>query len=392
MLNKEFFNILHQGASIQRWNEHFRPHHGFTELDKQAHKAFYMYVLYKLDPTLDPVLLIEGCIFEYLHRVVLTDIKPPVFHKMMDRKGKEINRWVLDELRYACQEIEGGFYGRFEKYLMEDDYAVREKRIINAAHYLATAWEFDVVYSMSGGLYGINETKAEIEAEIAAFFDVPAVAKFYADYKLKNFMKLVGQLRIQQRWARCYRAPETSVMGHMLIVAIISYLMSLQTGACKARRCNNFFAGLFHDLPEVLTRDIVSPVKNSVDGLDHIIKELESDAIAEKVLPLLPESWHEEVLYYMNEEFSSKIVTNGKMFITSSDEINSKFNDDSYNPVDGQLIRGADHLSAYLEAEMSIKYGISSYLLIQGKNNLYSLYKNRKLAGINIGTYFDMFN
>ena len=67
--------------------------------------------------------------------------------------------------------------------------------------------------------------------------------------------------------------PETFVMGHMLVVAILSYFMSLELdNPCRKRLENNFFSGLFHDLPEVLTRDIVSPVKNSVKGLDSIIK------------------------------------------------------------------------------------------------------------------------
>ncbi len=391
MLNEQFFNLLHQGASIQRWNEHFRPHKGFTELDKQAHKAFFMYVLHRLDPKSDPQKLIEGCIFEYLHRIILTDIKPPVFHKLMDEKGQQINRWVLDELKPACIDIENGFYHRFEQYLLDDTYAKEEKRIISASHYLATMWEFDIVYSMSKGLYGIEDTKAEIEAEIAAFFDLKPVQKYYGNYKLKNFMNLVGQLRLQQRWARCCRAPETSVMGHMLIVAIISYMLSLQVNACKERLCNNFFAGLFHDLPEVLTRDIVSPVKNSVDGLDDIIKELENSAIADKILPLLPKEWHSEVLYFMNDEFSSKIIKDGKIEKCDSCDICQKYNRKEFSPVDGQIIRGADHLSAFLEAVMSMKYGISSEPLVQGRNNLYQIYKDKKIAGINMGQYFNMF-
>lgn len=391
MLNKEFFNLLHQGATIQRWNDHFRPHKGFTELDKQAHKAFYMYVLHRLDPDADPVKLIEGCIFEYLHRIILTDIKPPVFHKLMDEKGKQINRWVLDELKGACQDIDGGFYNRMEQYLLDDTYASHEKRIISAAHYLATTWEFDIVYSMSKGLYGIEDTKAEIESEIAAFFDLTALQKYYADYKLKNFMNLVGQLRLQQRWARCYRALETSVMGHMLIVSILTYMMSLQTGACEVRRCNNFFGGLFHDLPEVLTRDIVSPVKKSVEGLDDIIKELEKDAINEKVLTLLPEDWHKEIMYFTDDEFTTKVIIDGEIRCTDSDTVCEKYNCNEFCPVDGQLIRGADHLSAYLEAAISEKLGISSEHLNQGRNNLYNMYRNKKICGINIGTYFDMF-
>jgi putative hydrolase of HD superfamily len=78
---------------------------------------------------------------------------------------------------------------------------------------------------------------------------------------LRNFIDLCGQLRFQLRWSYLHRIPKTSVLGHMLIVAVLSYLFSLEIGACRKRCYNNYFTGLFHDLPEVLTRDIVHPVK-----------------------------------------------------------------------------------------------------------------------------------
>ena len=76
-------------------------------------------------------------------------------------------------------------------------------------------------------------------------------------------------------------------MGHMLIVGILGYVLSVEIGACERRICNNYFTGLFHDLPEVLTRDIVSTVKRSVAGLDELIKGIEHRLIDEKLLPHL---------------------------------------------------------------------------------------------------------
>ncbi|KAA0242417.1 MAG: HD domain-containing protein [Candidatus Brocadia sp. AMX2] len=61
------------------------------------------------------------------------------------------------------------------------------------------------------------------------------------------------------KWSRLHRIPRTSVLGHSLFVAILSYLFSLEIKACARRCVNNYFTGLFHDLPEVLTRDIISP-------------------------------------------------------------------------------------------------------------------------------------
>ena len=76
MLTKSFIEFLYDAAHIQRWNEHIRPS-GFTELDKQAHKMMIMYVLARHEEDdhgaqLNWRLLIEGGIFEFLQRNVLT--------------------------------------------------------------------------------------------------------------------------------------------------------------------------------------------------------------------------------------------------------------------------------------------------------------------------------
>ncbi len=68
---------------------------------------------------------------------------------------------------------------------------------------------------------------------------------------------LVGQLGFQKRWAQTPRIPQTSVLGHLLFRRS-SPIISMEIGACPVRRYNNFFGGPLHDLPEVLTCDIVS--------------------------------------------------------------------------------------------------------------------------------------
>ena len=72
----------------------------------------------------------------------------------------------------------------------------------------------------------------------------------------------------------------------MLVVAILSYFYSLKAKACKKRLENNFFCALFHDLPESLTRDIISPVKYGVKGLNEIISEYEMRLIDERICHL----------------------------------------------------------------------------------------------------------
>lgn len=309
----------------------------------------------------------------------------------MSEHGKDLNRWVLGQLKNKIEQVKGDFYYKFEEYLNNPDYSVLEKKILKASHYLATNWEFQIIYNLNSNVFGINETKEKIENEIEEHYHLVGVQKIGLGKKTKNFLDLVSQLRFQKRWAHSPRLPETSVMGHMLIVAMISYLCSIELCACKTRIRNNYFAGLFHDLPEVLTRDIISPVKKSVQGLEELVKKIENAQLEEKIFPLLPLSWHEEIKYYVEDEFESKIVENGTKKIVTSDEINKNYNKDEFKPLDGEIIKACDHLSAYIEASLSISHGITSHHLREAVDELYKKYADRNIASINFGQLFEYF-
>jgi len=168
----------------------------------------------------------------------------------------------------------------------------------------------------------------------------------------------------------------------MLIVAVLSYLFSLQINSCNKRCINNYFTGLFHDLPEVLTRDIISPVKRSVGGLDDLIKDYEKEQMEKEVYALIPESWHQEMRMITENEFSSIAVINGKMEAMTSGEISEEFNSDEYNPRDGELIKATDDLAAFVEAYLGLENGIKSNELFESKNYLKVKYKDSLIAGI----------
>ena len=397
MLRENFLRFVYDAASMQRWNDHIRPHKGFTELDKQAHKLFFTYVIGKFEEdegkSVNWINLIEGAIFEFFHRILLTDIKPPVFHRLMEKQGAQINRLVLDMLEdKGVYEIEAGLKQRIERYFFEADYSCHEKRILKASHFLATNWEFEIVYRLSSNFYRLEETKKMIDGQIEEHCDISGVQKFLLNKNSKDFLNLVGQLRFQQRWAQTPRVPETSVAGHMLIVAVLSYMMSLQINACDKRKYNNFFAGLFHDMPEVLTRDIISPVKNSIEGLGDLIKEIEEMQMEEVLYPLLPCNWQDEIRYFTENEFKSKIKTENGAETVSSDDINARFNNDAFSPVDGQIIEFCDKFAAYMEAYLSMKHGITSHNLKEGHRQLYDKYRSSRIAGLDAGMMLDYFN
>ncbi len=396
MISKQLLELLFRPASMQRWNDHIRPHIGFSELDKQAHKFMFAYVLAKTEETDHGVSiywqrLIEGGIFEFLQRAVLTDLKPYVFNKLMENKSTELNAWVIEQVGPCVAEIEGGFLPKMKNYLANPQYAYAEKRILKASHYLATRWEFEIIRHLNQGIFDLDQTDQVITNEIEEFYDLAGVQKLYLARKTGKFMDRVGQLRFQQRWAQTPRIPQTSVLGHMLIVAIMCYLFSVEIGSGERRIYNNFMAGLMHDLPEMLTRDIVSPIKSSVDGLRDLIKDIEKKLIQEEILPLLPRQWHPEILYFVEDEFSSKITIDGIVQKVSSESISLDYDTDIDNPLDGQLVRVADQLAAYIEAALSVNYGLQAPVLAEGKQNIYSQWSNSTICNIDYRPYFDYF-
>ena len=387
---------FYEAASMNRWNDHIRPVE-LTELDKQAHKMVIAYVIAKFEEKDKAVKiewqkLIEGGIFEFMHRTILTDLKPPVFHKMMEEKEEDLNNHVLEKLEDDFNGLKNDFKENFKKYLFETDYAKIEKRILKAAHYMATDWEFRIIYHTSPFIYGIEETKEEIENQIEDHYDLIGVQKLSLHKKSFGFIDLCGQLRFQERWAHSPRVPKTSVLGHMYIVAITSYLLSLENNACSKRLYNNFFAGLFHDLPEVLTKDIISPVKDSVEGLEDIIKEYEENQMKTRLLPLLPFSWRKEMRYFTQEEFENKININDNIIKgVNFKELNTKYNKNEFYPLDGKLIKACDKLTAFIEADISIKHGITSKHLEEGRKNIFEDFKTKKVSGIDFGRLFKYF-
>lgn len=398
MLTKSFIEFLYEAAHLQRWNDHIRPG-GFTELDKQAHKMMIAYVLARHEEddhkvTLNWRQLIEGEIFEFMHRNVLTDIKPVVYHEMMREFGSELNEWIAQELRIRIPDIQDDFIARFNRYFNDSSYCAMEKRILRAAHYLASKWEFEIVYHFNQGIYGIEETKEIIEQELEDHYDLAGVKKLALNGKTKRFIDLVGQLRFQKRWSQSPRVPETSVMGHMLLVAIMGYFCSVKLKACDERIVSNFLCGLFHDLPELLTRDIMSPVKHSVPGLDNLIKKIEERMVAEKILPLLPYSWHSDILYYTQDEFCDKVTIEGKPVMVRMEQIGELYNQDGYGyrPVDGSILKACDNLSAYVEVWLSRSYGISTPVMENCEKRSQAMYKDKVIGGIDFGAVYAEFN
>ena len=390
---------------MQRWNDKLRPIE-LTEMDKQAHKMMIAYFLGKAEEdqggSIDWVQIIEGGIYEYMFRSVVTDIKPPIFQNIKRKKPEYIKliKWAYDQWKPLISNFEHQFLigKHFTEYLT-DEQQNKNRDILKVAHMLATRWEYRILEQFNERDYEKEEIKKrsddeDRECKNKGLKGIELLAKQKIengekDGPLTKLINLCGELRFQVRWAHIHRMPRTSVLGHLLFVAIITYLISLESNkenkCCPRRLFNNFFTGLFHDLPEVLTRDIISPVKRT--GIDKIIKREEKSQMDKKIMCLLQERWKDEMSLFTGilkqprgrkliDEFENVLFIDNAYSSLSAD-IDNKYNKDIYKPRDGKIVEMADHLAAFIEAFVAIENGCSSRELHEALHNIKSKFTGK---------------
>ncbi len=374
-MNKQLLIKIFDAASMQRWNDQIKIVE-FSELDKQAQKMMVAYVLGKFEQEangdLDWAKIIKIGLFEYFQRIVLTDLKPPLFYRIKKDKKKyhALNQWVYEQIEPAIASLGNRFCEEFKQFLQEAEQGYEDihKKIINAAHFYVTKWEFDIISNLSPQSFPVEDIKENINLTQEKYRDLYSMKELLSSARLKDFVNICGQLRFQVRWSHLYRVPKTSVLGHMLTVAMISFLLSYCSGLDIKNGINNYFTGLFHDLPEVLTRDIINPVKKSVKGLDALIKVYEKEEMENRIYGLIPESWHQDIRLYTENEFSDTAYRNGS------------------------LVKAADDLSAFMEAYLALENGIQNKDFKDAIIHIRDKYRGRKVCGIELDTIYGCFS
>lgn len=408
-IRKSLLQLVFAGAFMKRWNDKHRSME-LVEVDKQAHKMMVAWMLYQLNSEgLSPterlslgLEIVEGGLFEYFYRLVITDIKPPVFYQIKANPAHydQLTAWVFEQLEPRVEPLGPEFWGRLKDYLRVPEGATPGRRILDAAHLYASGWEYNLIKRENPWDDELLEIESSFRDGLGRFSDLRGVddliAGLYEGRKtsLGHFARVLGQLRFQTRWSQTPRIPETSVLGHMFIVACYAYFFSLAVDACPARRLNNFFSGLFHDLPELLTRDIISPVKHSGRDIGDLIKEYELRELDRRIFLPLRQGGHsglaERLAYFLGtevgSEFAEAVMQDGGPLAVSAKDLQGRYNKDAFDPKDGELLKVCDTLAAFIEAYAALRNGITSDQLQQAVWRLRNKYATTSLFGrIHIG-------
>lgn len=357
MLSRRVVERLYRSTVIQRWTDHARPA-SLTVTGKTGQQMAIAWLLgHAVDEDLDWMWLIEAGLFELLRKCVLTDIKSQVFQRMVRDADarKDLNEFVLAELKPELGDLGIGLFERMSDFLhFEGEYydamsggKVPPKKpeftVLRAASLLATRWEYELLAPANPNVF--EDIGQQLENDFAHF---TAVVEAVDAEVLRCFINLLGQLRLQVRWSQTPILPTRSVMDHEMMVAALAYFTVTEDHQpFEQRRYNAFFGGLFHDFPESLTRDIVSPVKRISEKVERAISRYEGEQLDAAIDQILPGVLHDEFKCFTVAEFAEKAWP-------MPEEA------DRSNHYDGSVIKSCDLFAAFMEAYYSIRFGVGS--------------------------------
>ena len=405
-LRKGLLQLLFSGSYIRRWNDKLRPVELY-EIDKQGHKMMVAFLLTTLNSrhmkpeerlALEQAVVERG-LFDYLYRLIITDIKPPVFYRIKANHEhyNQLTTWVLTELRPVVEPLDKGFWERLQAYHRRPEREELADRILEAAHLYASGWEYGLIKDWNRS--DEEQIEGSFTAGMSRIRGVEGLAELQGGTStpLGRFATLCGQLRFQIRWSGTPRVPETSVLGHVFLVGALAYMVSLVVGACPARRMNNFFSGLFHDLPELLTRDIISPVKKATHHLPELIRQYELEELERRIFAPLKAGGYieidERLRYFLGmlgnagSEFAETVRDAlGIRVFKNFDELQQYGNRDELDPKDGALLKACDNLAAFLEAHVSVRNGVSTGSLYEALTRIRTDFRQSTFGNLSLAT------
>jgi len=292
--------------TIRRWNN--RP---LLEINTEAgnsgfsmHVAVLMAFLEKDMPDISSIII--RMILKDLPKCLLADVsvetKRFIQIKSPDLWKKTYLSAVEDVLKLVPEE----WREEFAAPMLDAKDNSKEGEIIKGADLLSAYIECDINRRVFPEYF--EEPFQKIKNSIIESTSSSLLTVFNSERLLKYLCQLRSLIHAV-RWNQYKRNVETSVAGHTFFVTFISFILLNISQSLSERKLDKkklLLKALFHDVPESITGDIISPTKKRVPGFEELIGEVEKLMVEENLIKYLPENFGNEFKGFMLNPFGEE--------------------------------------------------------------------------------------
>lgn len=128
----------------------------------------------------------------------------------------------------------------------------------------------------------------------------------------ENYNKYLSQIRRlnhSMRWNQQNRIFPISVMSHLVITTFIIYVMTMieNNNWWNFNMLNLLLRTIYHDIPEAITWDIITPTKKAIKWFSEVIEKAEKNMMDDYLFFYIDDDYKYEISNYILNPFSWEI-------------------------------------------------------------------------------------
>ena len=296
-------------TTIKRWNN-FPRVEDVSPLDNAGfviHIALFMaYLEEKQGKIIDKEFIMKKIIFGLFQSLILSDINSGTKNYLL----KE-NHLILEELEekvlnYICSLEWADFLKKdIKKILWDKSDRIENKIILWAKNYAwlkecqVNAKIFDYAFDIA--LEEINQSLNFLKKDLFSLNEI------LINENYQKYLTHIRRLSHAMRWSWKKRNFPISVMSHLVIVSFISYCLANIEDDKEYDIYEIMKKSIYHDIPEAITGDIITPIKNSVSWFRNTLEKVEEKMLNNYFFIYIDNDYKKEIKDYMLNPFEGKI-------------------------------------------------------------------------------------
>lgn len=299
--------MLTRGLTMKRWNN-FPRIEDVTHLDNVwyvIHVALFLsYIEEKNWNKVDREFLIKRIIFNSFSRLILSDINSGTREYIL-----KVDDSIFDKLEKKA--VDYLLWFDWPEYIKKDIIEILENTdkkleltIIDASKQFAWFGECVINSKVFPDMYDVplNQIRYRLD-EIKK--QLKSIDILLANDNYKKYLAHIRRLSHSMRWNQQTRTFPISVMSHLVVITFIAYILWM----IENQNWANYnieelvLRTIYHDIPEAITGDIITPTKKAVEWFEKVLEEVEIKMMDDYIFSYVDTDYKSQVFDYMLKPF-----------------------------------------------------------------------------------------
>ena len=303
--------MLTRWLSMKRWNN-FPRIEDVSHLDNVwfvMHVALFLaYLEEKEGNKIDREFLLKRIICNSLSGLILSDISSWTRDYILKIDNKVFNKIENKAFEFILWQDAPEFIKNDIREVLNNNSKTLELSIIEASKKYAWYMECKINEKVFWDIFEVplNQINLNLDEKRKDLVSLDILLK---NDNYKKYLTHIRRLSHSMRWNQNKRIFPISVMSHLVVITFISYII----WEIENNKWANYdieelmLRSVYHDIPEAITWDIITPTKKAVEWFEEVLEQVEIKMMDDYIFSYVDTDYKEQVFNYMLHPFEGEL-------------------------------------------------------------------------------------